>query len=100
MENPYEIPNLENQKNDMGTCEKPFMSCSSTSEQFGYNHRMTIRYNQNMIFSKIVITNFHEKIRKVLFWELLRFFGGSQKFSTNFSKHFVFKEISPRFPCT
>ena len=24
MENPYEIPNLENQKNDMGTCEKPF----------------------------------------------------------------------------
>ena len=23
MENSYEIPNLENQKNDMGTCEKP-----------------------------------------------------------------------------
>ena len=33
-----------------------------------------------------------------IFWELLRFFGGSQNFLTNFSKHFDFKEISPRFP--
>ena len=24
MESPYEIPNLENQKNDVGTCQKPF----------------------------------------------------------------------------
>jgi len=24
MGTPYEIPNLENQKNDMGTCTKPF----------------------------------------------------------------------------
>ena len=24
MENSYEIPNLENQRNDVGTCEKPF----------------------------------------------------------------------------
>mgnify|MGYP003343972623 FL=1 len=24
MESPYEIPNLENQKKDVGTCQKPF----------------------------------------------------------------------------
>ena len=30
MESPYEIPNLENQKNDVGTCQKP-MFCEENN---------------------------------------------------------------------
>ena len=50
METPYEIPNLENQKNDMGTCTKPF-----------FYHITTGKFiKKSAIFHAQILRKYHE----------------------------------------